>query len=97
MKKQSGRRLLKILIPMMLALVCATGCAERPYAASRAVLTFEDAVWVEVNDEFCLLSATFEAEKGLTLEDMQYNFRRGAVLTPGFLAELMKAEKEDLP
>ena len=98
MRKRDATRLLKTLILTMLVLACAAGCVnKRPYAASRSVLTFEDAVWAEVDGELYLVSARFKAEKELTLEDIGYNFRRGAVLTPGFLAELMQAESEELP
>jgi hypothetical protein len=56
---------------------------------------FEDAVWAEVDGWLVLRSARWRAEKEMTVEDVRYNFRRGAVLTPGFLAAILdKLEAE---
>jgi len=86
-------RLLLILTPMLLVAVCAAGCIEnkRPYAASQGVLTFEGAEWVELDGRLILVGATWKVEKGMTLEDVRYNFRQGVCLTPGFAAEILQA------
>ncbi|HUX01239.1 MAG TPA: hypothetical protein VMY35_09715 [Phycisphaerae bacterium] len=85
-------RLLLILTPMLLAVAFAAGCIEnkRPYAASQGVLTFEGAEWVELDGRLILVGATWKVEKGMTLEDVRYNFRQGVVLTPGFAAEVLQ-------
>jgi len=44
-----------------------------------------------------LVGATWETEKGMTLEDVRYNFRRGAVLTPGFAAEILQTFAKEKP
>jgi hypothetical protein len=93
------KRLL-VLTLMSSVIAFAAGCAgtasnKRPYAASEAVLVFEDAVWAEEGGRLVLKSARWRAEKEMTVEDVRYNFRRGAVLTPGFLAAILdKLEAE---
>jgi hypothetical protein len=44
-----------------------------------------------------LLSATWRPEKGLTIEDVQYLFRGGIVLTPGFGAKVLETFEEAKP
>jgi len=74
---------------------CAGTASKRPYAASEAVLVFEDAVWAEEGGRLTLKSARWRAEKEMTIEDVRYNFRRGAVLTPGFLAAILDKLEAD--
>ena len=84
----------------LLAMACAAGCNggnKRPYAASQAVLTFENAEWVELDGRLILVGATWTTEKGMTLEDVRYNFRRGVVLTPGFAAEILQTFAKEKP
>ena len=91
-RKTRRTRLLTIWTLTALALVCVAGCGggKRPWSGEDSVLTFKDAVWVQVGDEFVLLRATWRVEKGLTLEDLEYLFRGGIVLTPGFGAEVLQ-------
>lgn len=80
----------------LLAASCATGCGGRPYAAYRGVAVFTDATWAQDADgEWHLVSATWAFEKGLTPEDIRYNFREGRVLTPGWLEEIMNRLVEE--
>ena len=88
---RTTRRLL-VWILIASAIGFAIGCnaaSKRPYAASEAVLTFENAQWIEVGGKLYLLSADWKMEKEMNMEDLRYNFRRGAVLTPGFLAKIL--------
>jgi len=84
---------------MLLAMACAAGCVEnkRPYAASQSVLTFEGAEWVELDGRLILVGATWKTEKGMTLEDVRYNFRQGVCLTPGFAAEILQTFAKEKP
>ena len=99
MLRMKRTRLLPVLILMLLATAYAVGCIEnkRPYAANQSVLTFEDAEWVELDGRLILVGATWKTEKGMTLEDVRYNFRRGAVLTPGFAAEILQTFAKETP
>ncbi|HUT60678.1 MAG TPA: hypothetical protein VNA25_22765 [Phycisphaerae bacterium] len=85
-------RWLPTLTLMLLAVAFAAGCIEnkRPYAASQGVLTFDNAEWVELDGRLILVGATWKVEKGMTLEDVRYNFRQGVCLTPGFAAEVLQ-------
>jgi len=99
MRRTKRTNLLPILILTLLATAYAVGCIgnKRPYAASQSVLTFEGAEWVELDGRLILVGATWETEKGMTLEDVRYNFRRGAVLTPGFAAEILQTFAKEKP
>ena len=96
MRKRSGTTRLIVLILTTLAVVCATGCGGS-FPSYRGVITFENAKWAFVDGHLYLLSADFLPESKLTEADVTYLFGRGVILTPGFAAELMQAEKEDLP
>jgi len=95
-KTRSGKMRLIIWILTTLALGCASGCGGS-FPSDRGVITFENAKWAMVDGRLYLLEATFAPESKLTTEDIAYLFRRGVILTPGFAAELMGEEKEDLP
>jgi len=61
---------------------------------------FTDATWAQdESGAWHLVSATWAFEKGLTPEDIRYNFREGRVLTPGWLEEIMNrlVEKRSEP
>jgi len=92
-------RLLTILILTASVLAFATGCggAKRPWSGEESVLTFRDAVWVQVGDEIVLVRATWKAEKGLTIEDVRYLFRGGIVLTPGFGGKVLETFAKETP
>ena len=79
----------------LLAASCATGCGKT-YAAYRGVAVFTDATWAQdAEGQWHLVSARWAFEKGLTPEDIRYNFREGRVLTPGWLEEIMNRLEED--
>ena len=92
-----------ILIASALAFAAGCGGAKRPWSGEESVLTFEDAVWVELaptrtgERRIVLVSATWRPEKGLTIEDVQYIFRGGIVLPPGFGAKILKTFEEAKP
>lgn len=95
--KRTRRLTTWILIGSVLAFAAGCGGAKRPWSGEQSVLTFRDAVWVQAGDELVLLRATWRAEKGLTIEDVQYLYRGGIVLTPGFGARVLEAFKETKP
>ena len=82
---------LAVWILIASAIGFAAGCgAKRPYASAEAVLTFEDGEWAQAADgSLVLISARWRTEKEMNLEDVRYNYREGAVLTPGFLAAIL--------
>lgn len=82
----------------MLAVVCATGCiGGGSFPAGRGVITFQNAKWAMVDGNLYLLSADFSPESKLTMKAIEYEFESGVIVTPGFAAELMGEETEDLP
>lgn len=80
----------------MLVVACASGCGGS-FASDEGVITFKNAKWAMVDGHLYLLSADFLPESKLTMEGIGYEFRQGVILTPGFAAELMGKEEEDLP
>lgn len=92
-----------ILILSVLAFAAGCGGGKRPWSGEESVLTFEDALWIELpptmtgERRIVLLSATWRPEKGLTIEDVQYLFRGGIVLTPGFGAKVLETFEEAKP
>ena len=105
MRKTTRTRRLTARILIALALAFAAGCGgvKRPWSGEESVLTFTDAVWVELaptrtgERRIVLVSATWRPEKGLTIEDVQYLFRGGIVLTPGFGAKILETFEEAKP
>jgi len=76
-------------------LVCAAGCGRIPladpaYPSYRGVVTLSEARWAIVDGRLYLLEGVWEAEEELTIEDLNYNFKAGALLTPGFVGELLE-------
>ena len=106
MRKTTRTTRLTTWILIASALAFAAGCgggAKRPWSGEESVLTFTDAVWVELaptrtgERRIVLVSATWRPEKGLTIEDVQYLFRGGIVLTPGFGAKVLETFEEAKP
>jgi len=82
-------------LALVSALLGASGCVkttvDRTYPSYQGVLTLTNATWATTADgRLVLVSGAFQAEEGLSLEDIQYNFRNAYVLTPGFVEQLME-------
>jgi len=86
-------RLVWILIAS--GLVCASGCVTEPvdrtFPAYQGVISLTDASWdIDADGNLRLVDGHFQAEDGLTLDDINYNWRNAYLLTPGFVDALMK-------
>ena len=97
MRHSSAARTWRTWILIASALVCAAGCGrprltDPAYPAYRGVVTLSEARWAVVDGRLYLLEGTWEAEEELTVEDLNYNFKAGALLTPGFVGELLEGK-----
>ena len=95
MRRTRRLTLLLIMILTVLVATCGSGCGGRPYAAYKGVGVFTDAVWAkDATGQWHLAEARWQFEKNLTDEDIQYQFREGRVLTPGWLEEILNRLEE---